>query len=61
MNPLDHELENKWFAPGVGPVKTTTVGGLGHSELVSVTHDRSFEAPDRNCSTAGAATHVDAK
>jgi hypothetical protein len=48
-DPIDDQLENKWFAPGVGPVKTTTVVGSEHSELVSITHDRSAEAPDRNC------------
>jgi hypothetical protein len=57
-NPLDDQLENKFYAPGVGAVKEILIGGDGGAELVSISHDSRQMAPDRACGAQGGVPFV---
>jgi hypothetical protein len=59
-NPMDDQLENKWYAPGVGVVKEIVVGGSDAVELVSVSHDSSQIALDSACGRGGGMPFVGA-
>lgn len=56
-NPLDSELEHKFYVPGVGVVKEALVGGNETSELVSISHD-SNQMQDSNAPAACGAAFV---
>lgn len=56
-NPLDDNLENKWYAPGVGVVQES-VGDEVSAELVSVSHDSSQIVPDSSCGNGGGVSFV---
>jgi hypothetical protein len=57
-NPLDDQLENKWYAPGVGVVKEALIAGRGAVELLSITHDGDQIILDGSCGEEGGVSFV---
>ncbi|MEZ4869193.1 MAG: hypothetical protein R3C14_48170 [Caldilineaceae bacterium] len=48
-NPLDNELEHKYYAPGIGTVVESVINGSERVELVSISHDASMIQENSTC------------